>query len=241
MRDEDDAPAPNSADPIVRDFLARAKGPAIASPRARVISLDTLAARAGEPTPPTAARWSYAALRGRFVELSARGATATLTTAMALVVDAQATGEPVCWITPASASFYPPDAADTGVDLAALVVVRAPTLAAELRAAERVLRSGAFGLVVIDFGAGEAGDGAIAMADQGRLVTLAQTHDAAVVCLTEKAADAASLGSLISLRVEALRQRGEHATEVTLRALKDKKRGPGWTQALGKRRGPAGT
>ena len=38
---------------------------------------------------------------------------------------------------------------------------------------------------------------------QGRLVTLAQTHDAAIVCLTEKPADAASLGSLVSLRAEA--------------------------------------
>src|SRR5438045_2881081 len=42
---------------------------------------------------------------------------------------------------------------------------------------------------------------------QGRLVTLAQTHDAAVVCLTEKTEDTASLGSLVSLRAQALRRR----------------------------------
>jgi recombination protein RecA len=58
---------------------------------------------------------------------------------------------------------------------------------------------------------------------QGRLVTLAQTHDAAIVCLTEKSAETPSLGSLISLRAEAMRLHGE----ITLRVLKDKRRGPG--------------
>jgi len=79
------------------------------------------------------------------------------------------------------------------------------------------------------------------MAHQGRLVTLAQSHDAAVVCITEKSNDAGSLGSLVSLRVEALRTRGKDRDgfDVTIRALKDKRRGPGWTRAI-KRRGPAG-
>ena len=64
-------------------------------------------------------------------------------------------------------------------------------------------------------------------------------HDAAIVCLTEKAADAASLGSLVSLRVEALRQRADDGFRCTVRALKDKRRGPGWSgsEVL---RGPAG-
>jgi recombination protein RecA len=76
---------------------------------------------------------------------------------------------------------------------------------------------------------------------QGRLVTLAQTHDAAVVCLTEKTQDTASLGSLISLRAEALRLRDKPSEtfDVQLRVLKDKRRGPGFTQRL-KRRGPPG-
>jgi hypothetical protein len=76
------------------------------------------------------------------------------------------------------------------------------------------------------------------MAQQGRLVTLAQAHDAAVVCLTEKSADSASIGSLVSLRVEALRG-GRDGMEISLRALKDKRRGPGWTRTT-KVRGPAG-
>jgi recombination protein RecA len=102
------------------------------------------------------------------------------------------------------------------------------------RAVERLLRSGAFGLVVIDLGLG--GEHDLSMAQQGRLVTLAQAHDAVVVCLTEKAAESASLGSLVSLRAEALRTGPD---EVTVRALKDKRRGPGWTRTS-KVRGPAG-
>src|SRR6266700_2290488 len=87
-------------------------------------------------------RWGLAAIRGRLVELSARGATATLTTAIELVVEAQTAGEPVAWIALASGTFYPPDVADSGVDLAALVVVRTPDAITCARAAERVLRSG---------------------------------------------------------------------------------------------------
>lgn len=221
-------------DPLLRDFLARAKGHA--SPNARVIVASERAARAA-PIAFAAGRWSYAALRGRLVELSARGASGTLTSAMELVVEAQAAGEPVCWVTLATTTFYPPDAAAGGVDLAGLVVVRAPDTARAVHACERVLRSGAFGLLVLDFGRGEAEAEALSMAHQGRLVTLAQQHDAAVLCLTEKSAESASLGSLVSLRVEALRV----AEGIRIRALKDKKRGPGWTHVIAKLENPAGS
>lgn len=63
---------------------------------------------------------------------------------------------------------------------------------------------------------------------QGRLVTLAQTHDAAVVCITDKPHQTASLGSLISLRAEAMRMRDRDELTFMVRALKDKRRSPGW-------------
>jgi recombination protein RecA len=205
-------------------FLANARGTA----SAKVVPLDKLRGEQNE------ARWGLAALRGRLVEVSARGASATLTVATELVIEAQTEHEPVAWLALTTSTFYPPDLADSGVDLAALVVVRAPDATTAARAAERMLRSGAFGLVVIDVRAEE-----LAMPIQGRLVTLAQTHDAAVVCLTEKGEDASSIGSLVSLRAEALRIRGEPEFAVNVRVLKDKRRGPGFVQTL-KRRGPAG-
>ena len=201
---------------------------------------------------PASEPWRLDVLRGRLVELSARGAAATLTAAIELVVEAQQAAEPVAWVTLGNATFFPPDAAASGVDLAALAVVRVHDATAAARAAERLLRSGAFGLVVIDFGGGSfAQQGTqqgieVPIAHQGRLITLAQAHDAAVVCITEKPGEAPSLGSLVSLRAEAIRlhvpedkggsERGYH---VTLRALKDKRRGPGWTRTT-KLRGPPG-
>lgn len=221
----------------LREFLAKARGGATQGQGARVLRLDEL----GQGREVAEQPWGLAALRGRLVELSARGASATLTTAIELVLEAQQEGEPVAWIVPwedpsTRGTFFPPDVAASGVDLAALVVVRAPSSVAAARAAERLLRSGAFGLIVIDFGGARV---EVPVAHQGRLVSLAQAHDAALVCLTEKAAETTSIGSLVSLRVEAQRLRTHDGFEITVRALKDKRRGPGWTRSR-KARGPAG-
>ncbi|MCI0650824.1 MAG: DNA recombination/repair protein RecA [Planctomycetes bacterium] len=207
----------------------------------------------------TPARFCLAELAGRLVELAGEGASAALTLAMRLVREAQEQGEPVAWVTSDESSFYPPDAAESGVDLAALAVVRiraaapagipsaasaapaaAPrffgasrttaTAAAAARnaslAAERLLRSGAFGLVVLDLG----GDADLALSIQSRLAGLAQRHHAALVCLTEKSEGASSLGSLVSLRAQAVRQwLSRDRFRCELRVLKDKRRGPTWS------------
>lgn len=222
----------------VKDFLARARA---AAPRgsaraaAAVVSLDEMRMQRGVEPEPAPARWSRAQLSGRLVELSGMGASATLTAAIGVVLEAQVDGEPVAWVSLPGSTFYPPDLADSGVDLEALVVVRAPSIEAAGRAADRLLRSGAFGLVVIDLGRGAT----LPIPLQGRLVGLAQRHDAALLCLTEKAADAASLGSMVSLRAESARLRtGDHFA-CAVRALKDKRRGPGWEHDEPVR-GPAG-
>src|SRR5262245_23389755 len=93
-------------------FLAEARG---AAASAKVVSLDELHARRGKLD--TEARWGLAALRGRLVEISARGASATLTTAIELVVEAQMQHEPVAWLALGTSTFYPPDLDDNGVDL----------------------------------------------------------------------------------------------------------------------------
>ena len=242
-------------------FLAHARstnngsaGRALAA--APVLSLDEMRAR---QTEQRNACWGLTAMRGRLVEISGRGATAVLTTAAGIVVDAQTAGEPVVWVTLAHSTFFPPDLAASGVDLAALVVVRVADRATAMRAAERVLRSGAIGLVVIDLGAADEGpvapqdnarrnrmagsggsarsaammqqmSGATATATHARLITLAQQHDAAVVCLTEKTTESTSLGSLVSLRAQAVRKPATTGSDyfATIRVIKDKRRGPGF-------------
>lgn len=225
----------------LRAFLSRAResGPAAG---ARIISLAELGGNRAEQTLP-APRWQLDELTGRLTELSGVGAVASLTAATSLVLEAQGRGEPSAWITLPSASFYPPDLDDAGVDLDALVVVRAPSAVALVRAADRLLRSGAFGLLVLDLGAVRPDETAssLGVGVQGRLVGLAQHHDAALVVLTEKPRSAASLGSMVSLRAEAVRERviGQRQFRVAVRAVKDKRRGPGWAE-LAEATGPAG-
>ncbi len=188
---------------------------------------DLRRAQAPEPI------WNLAELVGRLTEL---GGEATLTLAFGLVLEAQERGEPVAWVTGRQSAFFAPDAAEGGVDLDALVVVRVRDAAAIPRAASELVRSGAFGLVVLDLPRGTQVPDAL----QGRLLGLAQKHDAAVVFLTQKSSEAPSLGSLISLRGETQQSRREVGVFVcTLRILKDKRRSPGWTHEEACR-GPAG-
>ncbi len=171
------------------------------------------------------ARWRLAEISGRVAEISGQGDSAALTTAAGLVLEAQRAGEPVAWVSRQPCSFFPPDLAETGIDLAALVVVRTDGLQPALRAADRLLRSGAFGLVVLDLGR----QARLADALQSRLLQLALKHDAVVLCLTETRPEAPSLGSLVSLRAEASRRRvGEGRYACEIHAIKDKRRGPGW-------------
>jgi recombination protein RecA len=146
-----------------------------------------------------------------------------------LVLEAQLEGEPVCWITTLDSSFFPPDAARSGVDLAALAVVRTRDGHAAARTADKILRSGAFGLVVIDlWGAGTRA--LVPSPLQSRLLGLAGKHGAALLFLTHKQDDAPSIGPLVSLRARATRTRtAEGRFLCDVEVLKDKRQGPGWT------------
>ena len=175
------------------------------------------------PSIPSKPPWSLAEVAGRLVEISSSTASAALTITFALVREAQERGEPAGWVTSAKNFFYPPDAARCGADLAALVVVRLADRQSIARAGEKLLRSGGFGIVVLDLGAAD-----IPMPLQTRLTGLAHRHHTALVCLTEKAGAAFSLGSLVSLRAHAEKKRADDHFACALRVLKDKRRGPTW-------------
>lgn len=169
--------------------------------------------------------WSRQALSGRLTELSGHGATSSLTAATSLVLEAQEAGEPCAWVTRVESSFFPPDLARVGIDLDTLAVVFVSSAAQAARASTRLVRSGAFGVVVIDLG----GTADIPIPLQGRLAGLAIKHDTAIVLITEKSAQAASVGSMISLRVEAQRERlDEGRFSIHFAILKDKRHGPSW-------------
>jgi recombination protein RecA len=186
----------------------------------------------------SAPRFCLPELAGRLVELSGDGSSAVLTAATRLMLDAQAEREPAAWVGTDESCFFPPDLAESGVDLAALVVVRVPLARSDVGgkrspaarmavAAERLLRSGAFGLVLLDLGQ----DHALTQPLQSRLLGLAQHHHTAVLCLTRKAEQETSIGSLVSLRVHVARTwlGGERFT-CELHVRKDKRRGPVWSE-----------
>ncbi|HLT36410.1 MAG TPA: hypothetical protein VK034_08990 [Enhygromyxa sp.] len=142
---------------------------------------------------------------GRIVELCGQAQT---TAAVMLLAQVQREGETAAWIQLARGDLFPPDLAAAGVDVEALVVVHVPDrdqadrspAAGQCRAAELLLRSGAFGLVILDFGRGEPRG---STAWQGRLLGLARQHEARVVILRERTSEVAesSLGPLTGLRI----------------------------------------
>ncbi|MCA9711990.1 MAG: recombinase A [Myxococcales bacterium] len=143
---------------------------------------------------------------GRLVELSAapHGPSVRTSTAVALLRRVQREGETAAWIQLAGGSLFPPDLHDAGIDLQALVVVHVPEdegSAGLGRAAELLLRSEAFGLVVVDLGSLPC-----RTAWHGRLLGLARQHESRVLLLTDKPAHADSLGPLVGLRVQSVRE-----------------------------------
>ncbi|MET0287391.1 MAG: hypothetical protein ABW352_23095 [Polyangiales bacterium] len=201
--------------------------------RAKTLKLSFAGVRAGasavepahEPGAGRAPLWSHFRT-GQLLELSGH-APGKLSTAARLIARAQAEGEPVAWIGARDvAGFYPPDFAQVGVELASLVVVRMPVEPgshALLRASEVLLRSGAFGLMMIDFGNMALPRGELSW--QARLSGLVRKHDARMVLLTGSSHDVPSLGPLIGLRVtpETERMPGHTGrTLLTPRVLKSK-------------------
>src|SRR5258705_807534 len=186
--------------------------------------MDVSYAQELRPIVPSWTPWRLTEVAGRLVEISGSTAAASLTLTFVLLREAQECGEPVGWVTSVKSCFYPLDAAQNGMDLKALVVVRLTNAESIARAGEKLLRSGSFGVVVLDLGATD-----IPMPLQTRLTGLAHRHHTALVCLTEKDRAAFSLGSLVSLRAHAAKKRAaDNRFACTLRVLTDKRRGPTW-------------
>lgn len=179
------------------------------------------------PVRPSPRTFDLATCAGRLVELSSPESSALLTTACRLVLDTQQNGDYACWISLAGSTWFAPDVADLGIDLDALIVIRVPGVIEAARAADEIGRTNAFGLIVIDLGADRRRE-RFPAAVLTRLSGLALNQDLAIVFLTSTPAGAASLSSLISLRVETGSVpigSGEHRLQ--MRIVKDKRHGPG--------------
>ena len=230
------------------------------------------------PPGPELAKWGLARLAGSLVEISGTADSGVLSSALALVAEAQhhqlrheklryrrySAPNPgpgpgahpdsapnlaenptlIAWIATTRSLFFPPDAAESGIALDRLVLLRLETPGAQIRAATRVVHSGAFGLVVVDLADSlppecsgsqsvrEPGSNSAAASGRtpmsrlqlphlSRLAGLAHKYRTAVVLLTDKSPAAPSLDPRVGKRFDASR-RGDG---IVITVLKDKGNG----------------
>lgn len=176
----------------------------VEAPRPRVLTMHAPqpAIRLERTNVPGDRHFGWQGLRGRLVEVRTGGASAALSAVVEVIWQAQRAGEPAAWVHGGTPAVHVTDLRSYGVDPQALAVVRLWKEVDALRAAERLLRSGGFGVVVIDLIQGQS----LGSAEAGRLARLAETHDAAVILLVQQGVSIAA-GSLISLRAQVHRQR----------------------------------
>lgn len=186
-------------------------------PASRVFRASALVARSPLPAngswPPPAT----------VIELCGGFDAATTSTAIAAVAAAQRHGGITAWLQPRHGLLFPPDCADGGVDLDALVVIQVPPPTARgtthdlPKAAELLLRSGAFDLVVLDLRPTPPKAGAWL----GRLQALAREHQSRVLLLTDAQAPVTA-GTGLSQRVYVHRRRDGEAFVLTPQRTRDK-------------------
>jgi len=215
---------------IMKTSLRSLTGPGetgAAANRAEALKLHLVRAadlEPGDPSQTASMPWSLEGLAGRLVELSGTAGAPCLSLACSLLRQAQVTGAYAAWVSGREDFFYPPDLVAGGVDLRSLPVIRLSDTPSAGRAADWLLRTGAFCLLVLDLG----GDLGLSVGLQGRLAQLARRQGDTVLILTEKSRETASLSSLVAVRAEAVRVRqpgGDYCCGV--RFLKHKRRAPG--------------
>ena len=165
-------------------------------------------------------------LSGRLTELSGGASASSLVPVCTIIREAQLLREPVAWISQSKTIFFPPDMVDNGIDVEALPVIRTPHLKDAIRVADHLLRSSAFGLIILDLDATAGIDQGIL----GRLIKLSKKHNTAIICLTTpQMRNIHSLGSMVSLRGEtSLKRIASNVFYSEVDITKDKKHGAGW-------------
>ncbi len=177
---------------------------------------------------PRNGQWDLDTLAGRFIEVSGSAATAGLTTAAGLILQAQQRAGLAVWIGGCGSTFFPPDFAASGIDLAALPVVRVDEESKAWQAADTLIRSGSFAIVALDVGS----KAKLPIAIQTRLMGLAKKHYTLLLVITRKARRDTVGGSLVSLRAETEKRRVHHdCFKCDLHIVKDKRQPPGWSHS----------
>jgi hypothetical protein len=139
---------------------------------------------------------SVAPLVGTILQLSGRAA---LTTAVRIAAAFQRrSSAPGAWVGDLHSIPFPPDLSEAGVDLQRLLICRAGSGEERMHTVDRLLRSGAFALTVVDFGWDEQPDpGALA-----RFMRLCEREKTTLTLVTAGAGAAASPAVRLHLRAD---------------------------------------
>ena len=186
-------------------------------------------------------RLNWPDLVGRLVEVVGGPRSLRLAWLAQLTTQVQAAGDVAVWLQTMESTSFPPDLQRAGVALDGLPILRLADFAAQLRAADVLLRSGAFGLCAIDATAASqrALDASRSLDNAlGRLLGLCQKHASSLVFLTPEPTQQANTQenagflqtSLVSLRFTVARDR-EASQQLRLEVTKDKRRGPATLRA----------
>lgn len=161
------------------------------------------------------------------MEISGSG---QLTLVSTLLGEAQQAGELCGWVTTTQHTVFPPDLERNGIDLSLLYFFWLENPAGATKALEYLLRSEAFGLLVLDM----AKHHSIPDGISGRLMRLASKVGCGVVALSALQEKPRSIfGSLTSLRLDTkLRGRPGGAFEVILTAERDRSAAPRWRRQM---------
>lgn len=145
---------------------------------------------------------------GSLVEVSVSGKSAGLSYVAHQIRLMQGSHDMVVWLTTNEAGLIAgDDARVSGIDLAQCTFVKTPSVTDAGRAADKLIRSGAFGLIVLDATVGEPPPEPLL----SRLQKLTRKHQCSLIMVTRKDDAAPSLSSMVSVRLSATRRCLKHA------------------------------
>jgi len=164
--------------------------------------------------------WSWRALRGRIAHTWGQATSARATIAAPLMLHAQHHGALVAWVTSTRAIPYAPDLEAMGLDLDAIILVRLRSDEDALIAAERLMRSGAIGVMVVEVAQCSARTWGRRQPRIRRLQGLAEHHGACVIIGARRRI---ALGPLVAVEARVTRARTTAGVCLELEFIKDKR------------------
>jgi len=140
---------------------------------------------------------TFGSLSGQVVEFSGWRPTALITLSAGLMRACLKNRRECAWILCGPENehslFYPPDLASAGIDVERIPILPADSAARAFGLAERLLRSGAFGMIVLDLTLHHS----IRSRLVGRVNALARSHESLVLCLTRRPPGQPSLDPMV--------------------------------------------